>query len=123
MIYYIACTATERMKIGYTRGEPEVRLKQLQTGSAAALRLVACHQGSPTSEKELHERFATDRIRGEWFKMSDALLEHVSLIIWFSATEFAVSGEEPPLWIKAGLRAMADGALKPLPKLMADLIA
>jgi hypothetical protein len=123
VIYYIACTATERMKIGYTRGEPEVRLKQLQTGSASTLRLIACHQGSPESERRLHEQFASDRIRGEWFNTSDALREHISLVIWFSAAEFAVSGEAPPLWIKAGLRAMADGALMPLPQLMADLIA
>lgn len=123
MIYYIACTATQRIKIGYTRGEPEVRLKQLQTGSASDLRLMACHQGTADDERALHERFATHRIRGEWFEVCDPVLDHLSLIIWFSATEFAMTGEDPPLWIKAGLRAMADGALKPLPKMMADLIA
>jgi hypothetical protein len=121
LIYYIACTATERLKIGYTRGEPEVRLKQLQTGSAAPLRLIACHQGTPDDERSLHEEFAEERVRGEWFQASERLLQRVSLIIWFSATEFAVEGTEPPLWIKAGLRAMADGSLKPLPQMLADL--
>lgn len=122
MIYYIACTSTQRMKIGYTRGEPEVRLKQLQTGSAADLRLMACHQGSADDERMLHERFAEDRIRGEWFSVSDQLLEHISLVIFFAATEYAVEGNVPPLWIKSGLRAMQDGSLTPLPEMLAALI-
>jgi hypothetical protein len=121
VIYYIACTATQRLKIGYTRGEPEVRLKQLQTGSAADLRLMACHQGSPEDERALHEIFAEDRIRGEWFNVSDGLLEHISLVIFFSATECAMNREAPPLWIKAGLRAMQDGSLTPLPSMLAAL--
>jgi hypothetical protein len=122
MIYYIACSATERVKIGYTRGEPEVRLKQLQTGSAAELRLVACHGGSVEDERSLHEEFAEYRLRGEWFEMAEPVRRHVSLVIWFVATQIAAEGGEPPLWVKCGLRAMNDGSLTPLPARLASFL-
>lgn len=122
MIYYIACTATERLKIGYTRGEPEVRLKQLQTGSAADLRLMACHDGSAETEKWLHNQFNEERLRGEWFEMSERLLEHLSLVIWLVATDYAIRQEQPPSWIKVGLRAMSDGTATPLPERLAALL-
>jgi hypothetical protein len=122
VIYYIACTATERLKIGYTRGEPEVRLKQLQTGSAANLRLIACHEGSPETEKWLHREFADERCRGEWFDMSERLFEHVSLVVWFVATDLATRGESPPEWVRVGLRAMSDGSMSPLPEQLAAFL-
>lgn len=115
MIYYIACTATERLKIGYTRGEPEVRLKQLQTGSAADLRLIACHPGGPEVERQLHDKFASCRARGEWFEMSESLFEHLSMIVWLEGARCAEAGDEPPQWVVVGLRAMQDGNEAPLP--------
>lgn len=122
MIYYIACTATERLKIGYTQGEPEVRLKQLQTGSASDLRLIACHHGTLDDERRLHEKFADQRLRGEWFQMSEDLLEHLSMVIWISGVECAKSGAAPPSWVRAGLRAMQDGTRKPLPDYLAQFL-
>lgn len=122
MIYYIACCATERLKIGYTRGEPEVRLKQLQTGSAADLRLMAYHAGSIEDEKFLHSKFASQRRRGEWFEMSEELLEHLSMVIWLAAAQCAETGEDPPSWVRVGLRAMADGAATPLPDHLAAFL-
>jgi hypothetical protein len=118
MIYYIACTATQRLKIGYTRGEPEVRLKQLQTGSAADLRLMACHAGTLDDEKYLHQKFASERLRGEWFEVSEGVLEHLSMVIWLTGIQCSETGEEPPSWVRVGLRAMADGA-PPLPEKLA----
>jgi hypothetical protein len=122
MIYYIACTATQRLKIGYTRGEPEVRLKQLQTGSAADLRLMACHHGTLDDERQLHEKFASQRLRGEWFEMSEDLLEHLSMAVWLAGAQCSKTGTEAPMWVKAGLRAMEDGAGKPLPDYLAALL-
>lgn len=122
MIYYIACTATERLKIGYTQGEPEVRLKQLQTGSAADLRLMACHSGTLDDERQLHTKFASQRLRGEWFEMSEDLLEHLSMIVWLAGAQCAKTGMPAPPWVKCGLRAMADGAPRPLPDYLAALL-
>lgn len=122
MIYYIACTSTQRLKIGYTQGEPEVRLKQLQTGSAADLRLMACHAGTLDDERQLHEKFASQRLRGEWFEMSEDLFEHLSMIIWIAGAQCAKDGVAAPPWVKCGLRAMADGAPRPLPDYLAALI-
>jgi hypothetical protein len=122
VIYYIACTATERLKIGYTQGEPEVRLKQLQTGSAADLRLMACHPGTLETERQIHEKFSSQRLRGEWFEMSEDLLEHLSMIVWLAGAECAQTGQPPPAWVRCGLRAMEDGAGKPLPDYLAALL-
>lgn len=122
VIYYIACTATERLKIGYTNGEPEVRLKQLQTGSAADLRLIACHSGSLETERELHATFASQRLRGEWFEMSEDLFKHVSMVVWLAGAQCAYSHEPAPDWVKAGLRAMVDYTGNELPEHLASLL-
>jgi hypothetical protein len=122
VIYYIACTATERLKIGYTRGEPEVRLKQLQTGSAAELRLIACHEGEPEDERRLHDKYADHRVRGEWFQMSSELFEHLGMVVWLTGAQCHETGRIAPDWVRCGLRAMADGAGKPLPDYLAALL-
>lgn len=108
MIYYIACTATNRLKIGYTNGEPEVRLKQLQTGSAADLLLMACHDGGLDDERHIHAMFAHQRIRGEWFEMSEDLFKHLSTVVWLAGASCAYAGTEPPQWVITGLRTLND---------------
>jgi hypothetical protein len=122
VIYYIACTATERLKIGYTSGEPEVRLKQLQTGSAANLRLIACHPGTQDDEKDLHAKFASQRVRGEWFEMSEDLFKHLSMVIWLSGAECHHMGQPAPDWVRTGLEAMQDYTGNPLPEHLAALL-
>lgn len=122
MIYYIACTATERLKIGYTRGEPEVRLKQLQTGSASDLRLMAYHHGTLDDERQIHAKFAHQRHRGEWFQMSEDLFEHLAMVIWMAGAQCAKTGVAPPLWVRAGLRAVADTSEEPLPDYLAQFL-
>lgn len=120
MIYYIACTATQRLKIGYTRGEPEVRLKALQTGAPAPLRLMAAHEGDIEHERYLHEKFANQRVCGEWFEMDEHLFEHLCMAIWLAGAQCAETGEPAPLWVKSGLRMMADGIAE-LPPYLAAL--
>jgi hypothetical protein len=108
MIYYIACTATHRVKIGYTSGEPEVRLKQLQTGSASSLRLIACHPGSSTDEREIHARLAASRVRGEWFETSEDVLSYISAAVMMSVFERITNGECLPYWAVCAVRALRD---------------
>jgi hypothetical protein len=56
-------------KIGYAR-DPEKRLKLLQCGHPDQLRIAAVVEGTKRTERELHELFSGDRLRGEWFRKS-----------------------------------------------------
>ena len=49
----------------------EARLAILQTGNARELRVVGVMDGN--HENQLHERFASYRVRGEWFKDVDEI--------------------------------------------------
>lgn len=61
------------VKIGHARN-PEKRLALLQTGTPEQLRILAVIDGPPRLERELHELFAGDRIRGEWFHKTRELV-------------------------------------------------
>jgi hypothetical protein len=63
------------VKIGYARN-PFKRLALLQTGNSEPLRLAAAFPGTKQTERELHELFAGDRIRGEWFYPSYELVAY-----------------------------------------------
>jgi len=56
----------EPVKIGWS-GDPESRLRSLQTGSAYRLRLMTRYSGPRDLEKFLHDRFSRLRTHGEWF--------------------------------------------------------
>lgn len=75
MIYFIQDSGTLNIKIGYTATSAGCRLSQLQTGCAAPLALLGVIQGEPIDERNLHVRFAQDRVGGEWFKPSTAILQ------------------------------------------------
>lgn len=67
-VYFIRCTGTGNVKIGYTDKNPLIRLGELQTGTSYKLELFkflpTCDR---SDEKWLHELFKKDHIRGEWF--------------------------------------------------------
>ena len=69
-IYCIQIGDDGPVKIGFTGGKPEARLKQLQTSSPFDLRLVGYFNGDMQGEALFHEVFSECRMRGEWF--SDA---------------------------------------------------
>jgi hypothetical protein len=61
-------TDGERVKIGYSAC-PWGRVQGLQAASpAAALQIVALSRGTYADERLAHQRFATKRIHGEWFR-------------------------------------------------------
>lgn len=107
-IYYIACSETTRLKIGYTSGDVSKRLKALQTGSAGKLRLIAMHPGTQANERNIHNEFAHKRIHGEWFEMSEDLFGYVCQVIWAMGYTYLGLHEDPPEWLRAGLRMMHD---------------
>jgi hypothetical protein len=47
-------------------------------GSPLPLRLLAIETGRHAREAELHERFAADRMHGEWFRPSASLLSYIA---------------------------------------------
>lgn len=84
-IYFIACTETERVKIGFTAGDPHKRLKALQTGAPAPLVMMEYRPGTQEEERQLHERFAATRLHGEWFEKSQEIFEYLCFVSYVNA--------------------------------------
>lgn len=120
-IYYIACSATSRLKIGYTSGDVRKRLKALQTGSAGELRLIAMHPGTPDGERAIHAEFAKQRLHGEWFEMDETLFGYICQVVWAMAYTYLNAKAKPPEWLRGGLRMMNDGVAD-LPEELAALL-
>ncbi len=69
-------------KIGHSVNVKQ-RLRELQTGSAHSIELVSMMEGGREVEQRLHDQFSADRVRGEWFKPSTALLHIFAVYPWF----------------------------------------
>lgn len=67
MVYFIQQGLDGPIKVG-TADNPDGRLSQLQTAHVEKLYLRAVRRGGYELERQLHERFAAGRIRGEWFR-------------------------------------------------------
>lgn len=90
MIYFIRGKQSGLVKIGYTGGDGQSRLAQLQTGSPEELELVATVDGGLDVEKRYHDMFATSRTRGEWFKPTWQLRQ---LLHWYVAGAPLLNGK------------------------------
>jgi DNA-binding transcriptional ArsR family regulator len=66
-----------QIKIGWSK-RVSARLAQLQTGSAAPIKLIGTMPGGLAVERRVHEKFAHLRLSGEWFTATPELLEYVS---------------------------------------------
>jgi|GEM_PF-2891467 len=75
-VYFVRCGIRGPIKIGYAT-DPRSRLSHLQTSHFKELTLLGAYPGSIADEKRLHVRFASSRIRGEWFRGSAALYNEV----------------------------------------------
>jgi hypothetical protein len=71
LVYFLVGTPGF-VKIGYTRNLA-ARVIDLQVGCPAPLELAAWVAGPPSLEREYHNRFATLRCAGEWFKLEPAI--------------------------------------------------
>lgn len=76
------------IKIGSAR-DPWLRLWTLQTGYPEELFLWAFADIKDFGERDLHQEFSEDRLRGEWFTRSERILRRIILI----QERFAVSYE------------------------------
>ncbi len=91
MIYFIHAPELDRVKIGFTDGTAESRLKTLQTGSPVELVLLGSIEGDMAAENALHLRFASDHIRLEWFQMSSDLQGFIEEVTGSSVQEVEVA--------------------------------
>lgn len=74
MIYFAQAEDTGHIKIGFTDGDPAIRLADLQVGSSSKLVLLATIEGSQVDEKSLHRQLVKFRVRGEWFHPAPQVL-------------------------------------------------
>jgi len=65
------------IKIG-SAADPEIRLAQLQVSNHETLTLLGACAGGFDREWELHDELQADRIRGEWYRPSEAVLAAVA---------------------------------------------
>ena len=73
-VYFIKLA--EFVKIGWALNARE-RLETLQTGSPYELALAGAFYGTMGDEKQLHSRFGSDRVRGEWFRSTVRLRREI----------------------------------------------
>lgn len=67
-VYAIQAVSGGAVKIGWTAGGVERRLRELQCGNPCELFVVrTIEPASQADERALHQRLAEFRIRGEWF--------------------------------------------------------
>lgn len=67
-IYFVAAETLNALKIGFSAEHPSIRLKAIQTGCPAPLKLLAYVEGPQSEERQLHKVFAALRMHGEWFR-------------------------------------------------------
>ena len=76
-VYFLRSGEAGPIKIGYTGTTPNARLSALQTGNPEPLRLIGAVPGTMADESRLHDRFASVRLQGEWFRPVPELLNFI----------------------------------------------
>lgn len=81
MIYFIQ-SQNGSIKIGYTDRDPQIRLKELQTGNPEKLELIAVSNGSRYQERKIHKTLKKWRCKGgtEWYEPIELLLEYIKTL-------------------------------------------
>ncbi len=74
-VYFI--TDGEAMKIGFSHW-PEKRIGDLQVGHSKPLSIVASFAGYMHEEQELHRRFSSLCVQGEWFAPAQELTDFIA---------------------------------------------
>jgi hypothetical protein len=95
-LYVVYDASADAVKIGVTR-TPKPRLSNLQLGTSHPLERILAVPARAGLEQVLHGYLASDRIRGEWFRLTPRVLVAIELLL--SAEDFhrdaLRDGEEP----------------------------
>lgn len=61
-------------KIGYTRRNPEKRIKEFKTGNASYFQIVEVFKSKwgTKIEAQIHKKFKSKKIEGEWFQLNQS---------------------------------------------------
>lgn len=91
-IYFIRAGDSGNIKIGYTSGSAQNRMRQLQTGNIFDLELLGTIPGEMRDEKSMHEVLSDYSLRGEWFRPDPEFIELVNKMIdgqlpWYHCRE------------------------------------
>src|SRR5579864_7939390 len=86
-IYFALDIRSRLIKIGCVRGEPfsncpVTRVRQLSTALGSPLQLLGAlpigeDEYDLEVERELHQRFASTREKGEWFRLSEDMVKFI----------------------------------------------
>lgn len=112
MIYLIATEDRQFCKIGKA-GDPASRLRGLQTSCPMALEIVATRDEPDAFERQAHAAFDGQRMRGEWFAMTDGMVDR------FLALEFTIADDQLASPEADGLRAEIADIANPITRLKA----
>jgi hypothetical protein len=72
-VYLVGIPDEDRYKIGWTRGAIDKRIAPLQTGNPKKIEVIHLFETEHYLNVEtwMHNQFATKRMEGEWFELSD----------------------------------------------------
>jgi len=76
-VYFIS--DGQYVKIGLAKDSYQ-RLKQLQVANPKDLKLIGVCYGTIRFEKELHRRFESSHVRGEWFEITGELVDFLKMV-------------------------------------------
>lgn len=79
-VYVIEASPGSPVKIGFTKGLISARIKELQTGSHAPLRLITAAPAERKIESAIHRHLKSDRLTGEWFRRSNRVRRMIERI-------------------------------------------
>jgi len=78
MVYFIADTTNDVVKIGYSK-DIKKRLKQLQTSNGNVLVLLGYMNGNEAEEKYTHQLFSEYKLQGEWFHLNEIVIDYINI--------------------------------------------
>ena len=77
-IYFLLADKYNAVKIGFTRNTVEERLVNGNTWSPYEYDVLKVIKGTMLEESQIHHRFVSYKIRGEWFTYSDEIKYFIS---------------------------------------------
>lgn len=79
-IYFVQGITSRRIKIGFSTNILN-RLEALGTSCPEQLRLLGAISGTMAAERALHARFASFRVKGEWFENRAELVAYIEIVM------------------------------------------